>query len=391
MKISQILSLALFTGSTLCMAHNNSNFSGNAFAKADSVLEILENHDTSPYSIKVALLLDTSNSMDGLIDQAKSQLWELVNELSYAKCGNEARPNLSIAVYEYGNSNLSSKEGYIRQVLPLSNDLDEISKRLFELSTNGGNEYCGQVIQTSLDELTWGQRDHDLNLIFIAGNEPFTQGPVKYNDAATNACEKDVTINTIFCGNYSEGVATSWKNGADLTKGSYIAINSDKRTVHIPSPYDDRILEQNKALNATYIAYGTQGRAKMQEQATQDSNAASYGEANAVKRAVSKSSHFYRNSNWDLVDAETEEGFSYKSLDKNGLPKELQGKSDKEIQKFLAKKREQRKQIQKEIATLNKQREAYVASKAKEGDNQLKNALVQSIKKQASKKNYTWE
>ena len=36
--------------------------------------------------IKVALLLDTSNSMDGLIDQAKAQLWDIVNELSYAKC-----------------------------------------------------------------------------------------------------------------------------------------------------------------------------------------------------------------------------------------------------------------------------------------------------------------
>ena len=31
-------------------------------------------------SIQIALLLDTSNSMDGLIDQAKSQLWSVVNE-----------------------------------------------------------------------------------------------------------------------------------------------------------------------------------------------------------------------------------------------------------------------------------------------------------------------
>ena len=43
-------------------------------------------------TIKVALLLDTSNSMDGLINQAKTQLWEIVNELSYAKC-EEQEPN----------------------------------------------------------------------------------------------------------------------------------------------------------------------------------------------------------------------------------------------------------------------------------------------------------
>jgi hypothetical protein len=38
-------------------------------------------------TIMLALLIDTSNSMDGLIDQAKSQLWKIVNELASAKCG----------------------------------------------------------------------------------------------------------------------------------------------------------------------------------------------------------------------------------------------------------------------------------------------------------------
>jgi hypothetical protein len=32
--------------------------------------------------VQIALLLDTSNSMDGLIDQARSQLWRVVNERS---------------------------------------------------------------------------------------------------------------------------------------------------------------------------------------------------------------------------------------------------------------------------------------------------------------------
>lgn len=224
--------------------------------------------------IRVALLLDTSNSMDGLIDQAKSQLWELVNELAYAKCKDDVKPGLQIAVYEYGNDRLNAREGYIKQVLGFSNDLDEISKQLFSLTTNGGNEYCGKVIQTSLNQLEWGKNENDLNLIFIAGNEPFDQGPVRYQDAATNACEQDVTINTIFCEEYNNGVVTHWQSGADLTHGDYIAINHDKQTVHIPSPYDQPILEKNKALNKTYIAYGNAGYSKHVEQSIQDSNAA---------------------------------------------------------------------------------------------------------------------
>ncbi len=161
-------------------------------------------------TIRVALLLDTSNSMDGLIDQAKAQLWDIVNELALAKCDNQ-QPNLRIALYEYGNDGLPASEGYIRQVLGFSDDLDEISEKLFSLTTNGGNEFCGQVIQTSLQQLEWGNNAKDLKLIFIAGNEPFTQGAVSYKKATELANGQDVTVNTIFCGNFEEGISTSGK------------------------------------------------------------------------------------------------------------------------------------------------------------------------------------
>ena len=147
--------------------------------------------------IRVALLLDTSNSMDGLIDQAKAQLWEIVNELSYAKCKSE-RPNLQIALYEYGNDNLNASQGFIKKVLAFTDDLDDVSKELFSLTTNGGSEYCGTVIQSSLENLDWGNNMDDLKLIFIAGNEPFTQGKINYRDASLQAKEKGIVVNTIF-------------------------------------------------------------------------------------------------------------------------------------------------------------------------------------------------
>jgi hypothetical protein len=67
--------------------------------------------------IKLALLLDTSNSMDGLIDQAKAQLWNIVNELSKAKY-DTTKPEMEIALYEYGNDWISAKEQYVRMVTP---------------------------------------------------------------------------------------------------------------------------------------------------------------------------------------------------------------------------------------------------------------------------------
>jgi len=207
-------------------------------------------------TIMLALLLDTSNSMDGLIDQAKSQLWKIVNELASAKCGDGSQPNVKIALYEYGNDGLPASEGYIRQVSALSEDLDVISEKLFSLSTNGGNEFCGHVIKTSLNQLAWSASSADLKMIFIAGNEPFTQGSVSYQLACSAAKEKGVVVNTIFCGDFNEGIQTNWKSGADLTGGTFMSIQQNSRTVYVPTPYDDKIAELNDKLNATYVYYG---------------------------------------------------------------------------------------------------------------------------------------
>ncbi|MFY0712472.1 VWA domain-containing protein [Seonamhaeicola sp. NFXS20] len=340
--------------------------------------------------IKVALLLDTSNSMDGLIDQAKAQLWDIVNELSYAKCGNN-KPNLQIALYEYGNDRLNSDEGYIRQVLGFSEDLDDISKELFSLTTNGGNEYCGQVIQTSLNQLNWGKNPDDLKLIFIAGNEPFTQGKVNYKDASVNAKEKDVTINTIFCGNYNQGISSYWKDGAKLTNGDYIAINHNQKTVHIASPYDDEILILNKKLNKTYVAYGKRGASKIALQAEQDSNASYYSKANAVKRTISKSSHLYKNKSWDLVDAVEDKEVTIEDLNDDVLPEALKGKSKIEIETYIAEKKKERETIQKKIQELHTKRRKHISIQTQKNNNGLQNAMTKAIKEQAKKKKYTWD
>ncbi|MFD1616516.1 vWA domain-containing protein [Gelatiniphilus marinus] len=370
-------------GFTACNANNKKTNTDLAQA------EITVQKPSKQY-IKVALLLDTSNSMDGLIDQAKAQLWDIVNELSYAKCGNN-KPNLQIALYEYGNDRLNGDEGYIRQVLSFSEDLDEISKELFSLTTNGGEEYCGQVIQTSLNQLNWGKNPDDLKLIFIAGNEPFTQGKINYKDASTNAKEKDVTINTIFCGDYRQGINISWKDGASLTNGDYMAINQNNATVHIASPYDDDILILNQKLNKTYVIYGQAGSQKMALQAEQDTNASLYSKANAVSRTVSKSSHLYKNKSWDLVDAEAEEDFKYNDLKASQLPEVLKGKSEAEIKAYVAKKRIERKRIQKQIQDLNNKRKLYVSNHKKDTKNGLENAMTKAIKEQAKRKKYSWD
>jgi len=241
--------------------------------------------NTDANRIQIALLLDTSSSMSGLIEQAKSQLWKMVNELADSKKNGES-PDIDIALYEYGNSTLAKRDGYIKQIVPMSTDLDAVSEKLFELTTNGGDEYCGQVVLTSVNDLKWSESLDDFKLIIIAGNEPYNQGPIDYKDACKAANEKRITINTIFCGDYDGGIRTQWRDGADCTNGKYMNINHNDKVVHIPTPYDEEIIELNQKLNKTYVGYGSLGNVKLQNQSVQDVNAASYSRSNLAERAV---------------------------------------------------------------------------------------------------------
>ena len=343
-------------------------------------------------SIMLALLLDTSNSMDGLIDQAKSQLWKIVNELAGARCADGAKPRIKIALYEYGNDRLVSSEGYIRQVSALTDDLDLISEKLFSLTTNGGNEFCGQVIKTSLQQLEWSGSNADLKMIFIAGNEPFTQGEIPYRLACSLAKEKDVVVNTIFCGGFDEGVHTDWKSGADLTGGTYMSIEQNRKTVYIPSPYDDRISALNDKLNDTYVYYGSSGASKKVMQSRQDANAESYGAANKVDRAVSKSTHAYKNESWDLVDAAKENEKVIATAKDEELPQEMKGMNAEQRKTYVQKKATERKQIPDEIQQLSKKRQEYISSNTPKDaqENMLDDAMIKSIKTKAKEKKLDW-
>lgn len=342
-------------------------------------------------TVKIALLLDTSNSMDGLINQAKAQLWDLVNQFTHARCGEDRRPGLEIALYQYGNDDLSPGEGYIRQVTGFTSDLDELSEKLFSLKTNGGEEFCGQVIHSALGQLEWGKDPRDLKMIFIAGNEPFTQGKLDYRDAVANAREKGVIVNTIFCGDFSQGINSRWKDGAEMGGGEYMAIDHHHQAIHVATPYDDIIIRLNGRLNGTYISYGPQGAGKYELQAAQDANAMEMEASVAVKRAVSKSSRLYSNPGWDLVDAAAQPGFSVSAVKEEELPADLRNKSAKELESYIARKQEERLSLQKEIQEVNAKREAFIREAQKTEAGGLESAMIQAIRKQALQKDIYWQ
>jgi von Willebrand factor type A domain len=343
--------------------------------------------------VQLAILLDTSNSMDGLIDQARTQLWRVVNELATAK-KNGVAPDLRVALYEYGNDSLPAARGHIRRVLPLTADLDKVSEELFALRTNGGEEYCGAVIDEATKGLQWSSSPNDLKLIFIAGNEAFTQGSVDFKQACKRAITKGITVNTIFCGDKQEGINTEWKTGAELADGSFLTIDQNARVAEIPAPQDREIDRLGEEINKTYIAYGAAGAAGASRQEAQDANAKAAAPSANVMRKVAKAQAVYSNSAWDLVDAKKEGKVDLDKIDPKLLPPEMQKMTPAQRKAHVAQQEKKRAEIQAKILKLDEERKKYIAEAKKKlppEKSTLDTAVVRAVRASGTKKGYNFQ
>lgn len=343
--------------------------------------------------VQLAILLDTSSSMSGLIEQTKTQLWRIVNTFIDAKQNGQV-PFVEVALYEYGNDGLNSETHWIRQVSPLSRDLDLISKELFSLRTNGGTELCGAVVKRATMDLNWDASPDVYKAIFIAGNEEFTQGSIDPKVACKEAVAKGVIVNTIHCGDEQSGISGGWQAGALLADGKFLIIDHNQAVVHVDAPQDAEIVKLNEELNKTYIPYGAKGMNRLMEQEAQDENAAKAPATSGaeVQRVLSKSSVNYHNASWDLVDACKEKDFKWESVAEDQLPAEMRKLDAEGRRKYVAERQAKRDEIAKKIQALNVERRDFVANKIKEmgeGEaNTLDKVMVRTVRDQASKKGY---
>ena len=339
--------------------------------------------------IQIAILLDTSGSMDGLINQTREQLWRIVNTFATAKKEGK-RPKLELALYQYGNDGIPAAQHYVQRVVPLTTDLDKVSEALFKLSTNGGNEYCGAAISHALSELEWSPNPKDLKLVYIAGNEPFTQGPVAFRDSVKAAINRGIVVNTIHAGTQEQGISDGWAEAAKLADGNFLFIDSNRAVARVDAPQDVQIARLNESLNKTYIAYGGKGKEAVARQEAQDKNAGGLSASSMSTRAVAKASPMYRNGDWDIVDAKKEG----KAIAADEMPAELKNLNDKERDAFIAKKAEERAELQKQIGKLAAERESFVQGemkkRAKDTTKSMDDALIESAKSQAEKADYVF-
>lgn len=345
----------------------------------------------TPQAIELAICLDTSGSMDGLIDAARARIWDIVSDLATAT----PQPKLRVALVTFGNDGHSSENGWTNIDIDFTDNLDVVSQRLFALTTNGGTELVGRVIDRATKGLAWSEGDASLRILVVAGNESADQDTeVKYGDAARRAIERMIVVNSIYCGAPTEPYAAAWQDVARKADGHFASIDQNNGTVVIATPFDEELARLSGTINETYIPYGEAGAWNALNQAAQDANAAGLNGAAAAQRCVTKGSGLYMNRGWDLVDACADPAFRLEEVKESDLPEAMRTMTPEARKAHVAERAAARKALQEEIRVIGERRAAFIAAEMAKGgrtdDAAFDRAIRNAIRAQATARGFTF-
>jgi hypothetical protein len=329
--------------------------------------------------------------MTALLDSARGRLWDIVNELGRA----HPTPRLRVGLLTYGSpSRSNAAAGWVVRQIDLTQDLDSVYARMMAMTTEGGDEFVGWVLNDALKTMSWSTDPRALKIIFVAGNESADQAANSFNFryVAEQARGRGITINAIYAGNREQGIQESWQQVAQHGGGNFSAIDMRCGTIQIPTPQDPILERLNQELNSTYVPYGGYGAAGRSNQLEQDRNAMAMGPQAAGSRAIAKGGALYSNEAWDLVDAAARKDFDYAHLAGADLPENMRSMSVPEQQAYVEGMRATRSAVQKKIQDVSAAREQFLKEarqKAAGGQVSLDDAMLQAIHEQAKAKGVT--
>jgi Mg-chelatase subunit ChlD len=311
--------------------------------------------------IEVCFVLDTTGSMGGLIEGAKQKIWSIANEM----IGAQPTPELKLGLIGYRDRD----DEYVVKSFSLTDDIDAIYGHLREFQAGGGGdapESVNEALAEAIHKMPWSNDNKVLKIIFLVGDAPphmdYPNGP-KYPDLCREAAEKDLIINTIQCGEMAE-TKPIWQEIAKLSEGSYVGISQSGNVAVISTPMDKELGRLNERIGATLIPYGD---SKLQAEVHAKYAVAKSAPVSAMADRLTYNSKTGKavQGRGELVDALNDKSLKLEEIDQKQLPTELQKLDRSELQKRIAKARDERADLQKQIVEVSKKREAYIQSENK--------------------------
>jgi Mg-chelatase subunit ChlD len=341
--------------------------------------------------IEVCFVLDTTGSMGGLIEGAKQKIWSIANEMISAR----PTPELKFGLIGYRDRG----DEYVVKSFSLNDDIDAIYGHLREFQAGGGGdapESVNEALAEAIHKMPWSSDSKVLKIIFLVGDAPphmdYPNGP-KYPVLCREAAKKELIINTIQCGEMAE-TKPIWQEIAKLSEGSYVAISQSGNVAVISTPMDKELSRLNERIGATLIPYGDR---QLQAEVHAKYAAAKSAPVSAMADRLTYNSKTGKavQGRGELVDALNDKTLKLEEIDQKQLPTELQKLDRNELQKRIAKARDERADLQKQIVELSKKREAYIQSEnqrlAAEGKGDaFDQKVAETLHAQAAKKGISY-
>ena len=323
--------------------------------------------ETAKPQIEVAFVLDTTGSMQDLIDGAKRKIWSIANQIIDAN----PRPEVKFSLVGYRDRG----DVYITKVFNLTSDLDSIYGELQKFDADGGGdtpESVNQALNEAVTKIQWSSDAKTLRLIFLVGDAPPQMNYKKdtpYSQTVKLAFQKDIVINTVLCGDDPE-TAQIWKEIAKSAQGKFVAIAQQGGMQTLVTPMDDELSKLNDEVAKTAILYG-----KKEVRSMNQDKISSYASAPAESKADQLS---YKNkslsggvitSQGDLVEDVKNKIVTLDTLKEEDLPADFAKLPQAERAAYLKAQTAKRGELQTKITDLVKQRDAYIlAEQKKSGD-----------------------
>ena len=337
--------------------------------------------------IDVVFCLDLSGSTNGLLDDVREKLWEIVNQVNSYR----PAPEFRIGVIGFSRPSFGSQTSYVKVLQPLTSDFDLLNFELYKLkpSVEKGDQIVGEAIKMSVRNMNWSGENDALKVVYLVGNGVVNAGGNNYREACEMAVRKNIIVNTLYCRtrNNADRELPGWREIARLTGGEQYDIRIHKRTPLILTSLNSIALREIAGrLSSTYLYYGKEGLNRYKMMAAIDKHAMLANEMTFESRIFYKISDRYQfhQQYWDLVDFMKMSNSDFSDLEMASLHDSLKFKTPEDVRELVSRQKDERNKIITELrrhlpydrqAFINKKLEEHLVDKSDMFDRVVINSL----------------
>lgn len=304
-------------------------------------------YEENRHSAEIAIVSDLSGSTNGLLDDLRDNLWNLINYFNRANPETELR----LAFVGFSRGSFGLENAYVKALTDLTTHYDFISYELFRMVGNveKGDQYVGAALKTAISNLSWSKDKATRKMILLFGNSRADLGYVDYNDAVQAAINKGIIINSIYCMKMDTDprILTKWHSIADGTGGALFKYQVTKRSPNKNYTLGgQRLIDLNNSLNETYIPFSKRTSEILDKMIAADVNSLQMSERFFISRCLYKCSGKYQaylNEN-DLVAIYTKQK-ALPAYNRNYFPKDLRKIKEEELKAIASVKMERRQRL----------------------------------------------